>query len=173
MWLSNDITIKWWEDSFFFEGVNLFMTYLYFKQKTGKQSEGMAKSELSMLVFDHFKSKGIDCDRSVDSHNVFLDMYDTEEAEIFFDELTCYKSAALIKYFYYLNEEIFLQSLKQFVKISIKSSASYVDYFKIHEDMWSNKYLGYNDTPKEHLRYYLKHNNIPKLYCVNFYIYFI
>ena len=103
MWLSHSISKKSWEDSFFYESFNLFLTVLFFKEKSETDKNVHDDFKYVWLMFDFFKSKGIAADKSFDSHQILIDIEDSEEAEIFTDdEITMYKAASLVKYLYFL-----------------------------------------------------------------------
>lgn len=165
MWLSNSITIKWWEDSFFFSSLNLFLTHLFFIHNKKKLDEDLQNTH---LLFDFFKSKAILADKSNDTHPVLMDVENTEEAEIFFDEISCFKGACLIKYFYNINQDTFDHVLKSFISLyTNKKAAGYREFFDIYSMVQQAE--SKEDTyflPLNQFEYLLINERVPRLSCV-------
>ena len=145
MWLGNNVSLDWWDDNFFYEGVNLLMTKLYL--------DDIKENDISRFMFEHFKSKAIDGDRSLDSHIILNEIIDTEDAEVYSDELTIFKTAALLYYFYRLNTDKFLNSIKKLLKCK---TASFKDFCDIYSENQPNANLN-------QLKFYLGNKNISKL----------
>lgn len=174
MWLGHSIIIKWWNDIILFESINLFLSHLYFKEK--KDSDNFN----TWLMFDYFKSKAIIADKSLDSHPINQNINDSEEADFLIDELTIYKGASIIKYIYYLDEEVFWQSMKPFVSHNLNKSVCHLQFLEIYEtlyiDLDDNNYANVsrntststencsNDlSPINQLKFYFNNAKLPRL----------
>ena len=168
MWLSNFISIKWWDDSFFYESLNLFLSFLFFEELQLKDNKLKDNLFLIPSLFDFFKSKAIIADKSMDSHQVIMDIDDTEEAEILInDEITLFKTASLFKYLYSIDKSKFLEVLKTFVAShsSVNSSrlAGYREFIEVYESFGEK---GIN-SPIYQFEYNLMNEKVARLLVSN------
>lgn len=174
MWLSHDISIKWWDDVFFFEAINLFLASLFFDEIRKSMSHEFNFFDNTFLsnLFDFFKSKAISADKSMDCHQVILDIDDTQEADILVnDEITLFKTACLIKYLYSMHKSNFLSTIKSMINYSCElnpKSASYRDFVENYENLENSNEQNNEFSPIQQFKYYLVNESIPRLYSVKF-----
>jgi hypothetical protein len=83
-------------------------------------------------VFNNFKTKAFINDNDIDNHKLLMDINDTEEAQFYFDESTCFKSAGLLKYLYSKDENIFIISIKELLMLFKGENISYRNFFNYY-----------------------------------------
>jgi aminopeptidase N len=170
MWLSHNISIKWWDDSFFFEAINLFLASLFIEEVQSMEKFKNVDFPLLFNLFDFFKSKAITADKSMDCHQVILDIDDTEEAEILIDdEITLFKTASLIKYLYSIDKSNFVSILKKYFQTYSSGLSSklagYRDFIEIYENFENNTEKNIF-APIQQFKYYLVNERVPRLFSV-------
>ena len=172
MWIAHYFSIKWWEDSFLLESLNIFTTHLFFKETNSNQTS----SQITELIFDNFKTKAIVADKSSDHHPVWMQINDSNDARILFDEITCFKGASLFNYFYSLIGEQFWNNLGNFLNASraherLIFCELFFQYFE-NIDITEKKYIPTMskntkiDTPSDELKFFLKNSKMSRLRCV-------
>jgi aminopeptidase N len=172
MWVSHYFSIKWWEDSFLLESINIFTTHLFFKETNSNQNS----THITDLIFDNFKTKAIVADKSSDHHPVWLQINDSNDARILFDEITCFKGASLFNYFYSLIGENFWNKLEKFLNSSRANERLLFCelFFKYFENIETteNKYIPCTskntkiESAADELKFFFKNSKVSRLRCV-------
>jgi hypothetical protein len=79
-----------------------------------------------------YKTKALIADKDIDYHQVHMEVRDTEEAEFFFDETTCFKSAGLLYYIYNQNDKAFINHIKELFMLFKDETVSYKNFFNYY-----------------------------------------
>jgi hypothetical protein len=72
-----------------------------------------------------------------------MNIKDTEEAEFFFDETTCFKSASLLKYLYHNDEESFIKHIKELLMLYPGEEVSFKSFFNYYGVDLANQLFGH------------------------------
>lgn len=155
---------SWWDDVYFFQAMSIFLGNLFFKEKLTKKS-GIEKYLDTYLMYDFFKSKAIIANKNENSHPVRMEINDSEEAELFYDEITIFKNFSLIKYVYNLEKELFENSFRAFIDSKKFQFIKIDDFYGIysHSDVNSKNEILF---PMNQLSNYMTNNKLPSLYYV-------
>jgi hypothetical protein len=144
-WFGNYVTPEWWDDLWLNESFATFLAHLALKQigdknaeiKELKQSKGKKRNlynihEYQWLLFNRWKSKAVVYDQYKTTHKIRDDVEDTSHAGVIFDQITYFKGAAILKYYYYVcGNELFFKGLKNYVTKFHNKNANYNDFKNI------------------------------------------
>jgi len=110
MWFGNLVTMKWWDDLWLNESFATFISFL--AQVKGKGLEGYTNSWLS---FNLSKGAAYREDQGSNTHPVYADVQNTEDAETHFDMITYYKGSSILKQLYnFIGFDNFSTGLKEY-----------------------------------------------------------
>jgi hypothetical protein len=88
------------------------------------------------LLFNKFKQKAIIYDQYKSTHKIRDEVNDTSHAEVVFDEITYYKGAAILKYYYYVaGNELFFKGLKNYLSKYHNKNANYEQFKEILQNL--------------------------------------
>jgi hypothetical protein len=137
-WFGNYITPEWWDDLWLNESFATFLAYLCLSQvlKTEKFSEHNSGYKL-WLLFNKNKHKGIMHDQYSTRHKIRDELNNTSEALNIFDQITYYKGAAILKYWYYLGFEKFFTLMKNYINEFMFSVINYEKFKKFINEQTS------------------------------------
>lgn len=182
MWFSHHFSFDWWEDAYLFDSLNVFTSHLFFKEKNEILKLNNPQNSISDLIFDHFKTKGIVSDKSSNSHPVWMDVRDTDDAKIFCDEITCYKGASLFNYLYSLIGERFWSFLSSLLNsheqngkfITSEEFLKTLENFDNHSSEENTTYTASTEdttlydilSPANQMKYHLRNHGMSRLRCV-------
>lgn len=132
IWFGNIVTPEWWDDLWLNESFATFLSFLCLKQLSESKPDEMQQFSTAWLLFNKYKAKAIIFDQYKTTHKITETIDDTSHAEIAFDNITYYKGASVLKYFYYIcGHELFFKALKNFVDKFKNKNANYEQFKEI------------------------------------------
>jgi aminopeptidase N len=92
------------------------------------------------LLFNRFKSKAIEHDQYNTTRKIRDQVLDTKHAETIFDEMTYYKGASVLKYYYYvIGSELFFKSLRNYISKYRDGNANYENFVEILQNLCDSR----------------------------------
>jgi aminopeptidase N len=111
MWFGNFVTMKWWDDLWLNESFATFISFLCQDQALTIEKFGDTYQN-SWLTFNTYKDFAYKEDQNSNTHSVYSEINDTEQAHSNFDMIVYYKGSSLLKQmFYFIQEKNFSEGL--------------------------------------------------------------
>ena len=160
-WFGNWITPEWWDDLWLNESFATFLSYLCLKQISENKPDEMEQFNTAWLLFNNYKAKAIIYDQYKTTHKITEVIEDISHAEIAFDNITYYKGAAILKYFYYVcGHELFFKASKIYVDKFKNKNANYEDFKEILKSLSETRHI---QTPISTIEPFLENVGVTRL----------
>lgn len=135
-WFGNHVTPEWWDDLWLNESFSTFLSYLCLKQISENVEKHMEDFHIMWLLFSRAKSNAVVYDQYKSTHKIRDTVTDTAHAEIVFDDITYFKGASILKYYYYVTgHELFFKGLKNYINKYGGRTANYEQFKEILKNL--------------------------------------